>query len=71
MDKNPEVGAVIVTKESSKGSNTGHVAIVNTITDTEVEVVEQNYVALGVVSTRWISKTSPIYKTALFIHPKV
>jgi len=48
----PEEGAVVVTSESSLG----HVAYVEEVTDTTIEVSEMNYIGRGVVSRRVIPR---------------
>lgn len=54
----PEIGAVVVTKESS----VGHVAIVIGQTDTQIQVVESNYSWNQRISTRWIDKDYSLIK---------
>jgi surface antigen len=48
VDTVPEVGAALVTSESSAGTDTGHVAIIEDIKDGYLYLVEQNYVRLTI-----------------------
>lgn len=68
VDKIPEKGAVIVTTESSAGTNTGHVMV---ITGEEVDgylpIIESNYRRLT-ITTGFIAKNDPQIRA--IIHPK-
>lgn len=65
VDKIPEVGAIIVTKESSYGANTGHVTgAIQKIEDGYAYISEGNYVS-GRVTEGWIL----LSKAIAFIHP--
>lgn len=63
LSKSPHEGAVVVTTESSRGTDTGHVAIVEMVTDSSIHIIEQNYVSAGVVSRRIIPINSNIVVT--------
>lgn len=65
--KTPIKGAAVVTSESSYGSNSGHVALVEKVEDGWVYVVEQNYVRAKVSHGR-IPIGSPLVR--LYIYPK-
>lgn len=69
VNTKPVVGSVIVTKEGSKGTDTGHVAVVTAVTPDSIKIVEQNYQGKYIVSTRLLSANSPIVTNAVFIHP--
>jgi hypothetical protein len=65
----PVVGSAMVTKESSRGTNSGHVALVIGVQLNDIIVKEQNYIGLGIVSIRTISKRSLVYRQSSFILP--
>ena len=46
----PQVGSVVITNESYPGSNTGHVAMVNDVSDGYITLTESNYVGPELVS---------------------
>ena len=64
VDLVPSIGAVVVTNESSYGTNTGHLALVKQIEENYVYVVESNYLSLT-VTEGWMPVTSAV----AFIHP--
>lgn len=61
----PKVGSVIVTRESSYGTNSGHVALVKRVEGEYVYVLESNYIG-GKKTEGWI----PVSKAVAFIYPK-
>jgi surface antigen len=68
VDLEPTVGAIIVTSESSAGTNTGHVTgAIKVIDGNWAYISEQNY-RRGMVTEGWIDLTSPLI--VAFIHPK-
>lgn len=66
----PKIGAIYVTsKENSRSCpKCGHVAIVKDIQGDKVQLEEMNYVAYGVISTRWLSTAELLNKEAKFIY---
>ena len=66
VDTKPKVGSVLVTWESSAGTSSGHVAIVEEVHSDHIVVVEQNYIA-RTVSHRKILLIAPTIR--VFIHP--
>lgn len=68
VDQSPAVGALIVTSESSAGTNTGHVTgTIQRIKDGYSYQCEQNYVSRK-VTCGWIDLSSPL--VVAYIHPK-
>jgi surface antigen len=65
VNKDPKVGSVVVTTESSAGTATGHVALIEKIEDGWIYVKEQNYIRLTVSHGR-IPIDSPIIRA--YIH---
>jgi surface antigen len=61
----PIKGAAVVTWESSAGSKSGHVALVEEVDDNFIYVVEQNYVA-GRVSHGKIARTSATIRAYIY-----
>ena len=58
----PMVGAIYVTRrESSRGSNLGHVAIIEKIVGDKMLLTEMNYTGFNKVSSRWV----PVNKTGV------
>lgn len=51
--ENPRAGDVVVLRE---GGKRGHVAIIESVASTSINLIEQNFVGLGVVSRRTIPK---------------
>jgi hypothetical protein len=68
VDKTPEKGAVIVTSESSAGTNTGHVMIITgEVVEGYIPIIESNYRRLTITSG-YIAKNDP--RIRAIIHPK-
>lgn len=66
VDMRPGTGSVIVTTESSVGTNTGHVLYqTGPADDGWLPVIEQNYIS-RTVTTGWIAASSPVI--VAFIH---
>lgn len=63
----PKIGAAVVTWESSYGSKSGHVALVENVDDEYIYVVEQNYVRAR-VSHGKIAIGSKLIR--IYIYPK-
>lgn len=61
----PRVGSVVVTSESSAGTNTGHVAYIEDVRDGYIYVVESNYVRLTVSHGR-IPIGSPLIRGYIY-----
>ena len=59
----------MITKESSRGTNTGHATYVVALTTSYIRIEEQNYKG-KYVTYRTLSLNSPIVKSAVFIHPR-
>lgn len=58
----PQMGAIVVTRESSGEANTGHLAIVTDITKTGIYVKESNYVRCRITYNRFIAFSSGLIR---------
>jgi surface antigen len=60
IGRTPEIGAAIVTSESSVGTSTGHVLIqTGQVDDGWIPIEEQNYIS-RTITTGWIPADSPL-----------
>jgi surface antigen len=67
VDNNPSRGAVAWWAAGSAGSSRGHVAWVQTVSDSSITIEEYNYLREGYYDTRTISTSSSLWPSG-FIH---
>ena len=69
VDNNPTRGAVAWWAAGSAGSSRGHVAWVQTVSDSAITIEEYNYLHAGMYDTRTITSSSSMWPSG-FIHIK-